>query len=194
MKTIVFASNNSHKLEEIRAVLEGKFQLLSLAEAGFSGDIPETGDTLRHNAIEKAEYIHARLGVSVFADDSGLEVTALGGMPGVDTAHYSGSRDAEANMDLLLKNLATADDRSARFVTVIAYIEVENSICFEGMVEGEIAIEKQGKGGFGYDPIFLPEGQDRSFAEMSAEEKSAISHRARAMAQFKAYLENPSSK
>lgn len=185
---IAFATNNEHKLEEMRQVLGHTFDIVSLAELGCHDDIPETGDTLEENALMKARYIYERYGVSVFADDTGLEVEALGGAPGVRSARYAGGagHDSEANMAKLLGELGQNNNRHARFRTVIALFEKTDDAekplvtTFEGIVEGEIAHSRHGAAGFGYDPIFRPEGSEETFAEMGAEAKNAISHRARA--------------
>lgn len=188
MMRVIFASNNAAKLREISGALEGAFTLVSLKEIGFEGEIPETGRTLEENAMQKAKYIFDRYGGAVFADDSGLEVDCLGGAPGVDTAHYSGSRDAHANMDLLLKSMADCPDRSAKLKTVIAYVTPREQTLFVGEVRGAITTEKRGEEGFGYDPVFVPEGGELTYAEMGAEAKALTSHRVRALNKLVAYL------
>ena len=208
---IVFATNNEHKLSEIRAILGPSFEVVSLAEIGCHEDIPETGQTLEENALMKAEYIYNKYHLSCFADDTGLEVEALNGAPGVYSARYAAmetvatesqhavSHDSEANMARLLRELANNNNRKARFRTVIAFIE-KKDVCpcgctsiklvhqFEGIVEGEITKEKSGAEGFGYDPIFRPDGYDKTFAELGADIKNQISHRARAVAKLAEYL------
>ena len=170
-------------------MLPAHFKIKSLAEIGCTEDIPETQPTIEGNAIQKAQYVHDHYGVNCFAEDTGLEVTALNGAPGVFTARYAGpQRDANDNMNLLLKNLKDKSDRSARFKTVIALILDGDIYTFEGIVEGQIAQKRSGSGGFGYDPIFLPEGQSQSFAEMDKAAKNAISHRGRAMAKLLDYF------
>jgi len=185
---IVFATNNPNKLAEIRNALGDDFELVSLKDIGFEGEIPETGRTLEANALQKANYIFDRYQIPVFADDTGLEVTALNGLPGVDTAHYSGSRDADANMQKLLSELRFQKDRSAKFRTVIAFVTEEDKNLFSGEVKGQIAEAKSGAEGFGYDPIFMPEGESRTFAEMTMDEKKQKNHRVRALKKFTDYL------
>lgn len=190
MQDIVFATNNSHKLEEIRRIVGGKFRILSLKEIGCEDDIPETADTLEGNAIMKARYVKQHYGYDCFADDTGLMVNALDGAPGVYSARYAGpGHDSAANMSLLLKNLQGVTDRSARFVTVIALILNGVEMTFEGQVKGRILTEPHGVDGFGYDPIFQPDESDMSFAEMSPDAKNAISHRGRATEKLMAYLQ-----
>ncbi len=191
---IVFATNNNNKLSEIRDILSSAFEVMSLNEIGCDVDIPETSDTLEGNAIQKAMYVWEHYHLSVFADDTGLEVDALGGEPGVRSARYAEGtdHDSEANMRKLLHNLGTNENRSARFRTVIALIEndADKPLLFEGKVEGCIIKEKQGTSGFGYDPVFMPEGYDRTFAELGTEIKNKISHRALAMSKLAEYLRN----
>lgn len=190
-KTIVFATNNQHKLEEIRRIVGGKFRILSLKEIGCEEDIPETADTLEGNALMKARYVKEHYGYDCFADDTGLMVDALGGAPGVYSARYAGpAHDSSANMALLLSNLEGVADRSARFVTVIALILNGQEMLFDGTVEGEILTEAHGTAGFGYDPVFKPIESPVSFAEMDADAKNAISHRGRATARLMDYLGN----
>lgn len=190
MQDIVFATNNSHKLEEIRRIIGGKFRILSLKEIGCEDDIPETADTLEGNAIMKARYVKQHYGYDCFADDTGLMVNALDGAPGVYSARYAGpGHDSVANMSLLLKNLQGITDRRARFVTVIALILNGVETTFEGQVEGRILTEPHGADGFGYDPVFQPDESDMSFAEMSADAKNTISHRGRATERLMAYLQ-----
>lgn len=188
---IVFATNNAHKLDEIRAILKDKFLVRSLAEIGCHDDIPETADTLEGNALIKARYVAERYGVSCFADDTGLEVEALGGRPGVHTARYAFSDryDAEANTTKLLEELADKTNRKARFRTIVALIDKDGEHLFEGIVSGEIAPERRGDKGFGYDPVFIPESEGLTFAELGVAVKNEISHRARAVQKLVAFLE-----
>lgn len=189
MKKLVFATNNAHKLEEIRAILGDRIEVLSLKDIHCDTDIPETADTLEGNAALKAEYIYRNYGMDCFADDTGLEVEALGGAPGVYSARYAGSgHDSEANMKKLLAELNGVTDRKARFRTAICLIEGGEKHLFEGIVKGEIIEDKRGNSGFGYDPVFVPEGYAETFAEMGNDEKNKISHRARAVQQLCAYL------
>ncbi|MBR4294742.1 MAG: non-canonical purine NTP diphosphatase [Bacteroidaceae bacterium] len=187
---LVFATNNKHKLEEMRAILGGKVELLSLADIDCHDDIPETADTLEGNALIKARYIYDKYGCACFADDTGLEVDALGGEPGVYSARYAGeNNDSEANMRKLLQNLTGKSERSAQFRTVIALIIEGEEFLFDGIVRGRISEERMGSAGFGYDPIFVPDGYEESFAQMAAEQKNAISHRSRAASALNDYLE-----
>lgn len=189
MKKLVFATNNAHKLEEIRAILGDRIEVLSLKDIHCDADIPETADTLEGNAALKAEYIYRNYGMDCFADDTGLEVEALGGAPGVYSARYAGSgHDSEANIKKLLAELNGVTDRKARFRTAICLIEGGEKHLFEGIVKGEIIEDKRGNSGFGYDPVFVPEGYAETFAEMGNDEKNKISHRARAVQQLCAYL------
>lgn len=188
---LCFASNNAYKLDEIRAMLPPGFQLLSLADVGCHEDLAETQDTLAGNARQKAEYVRQHYGVACFADDTGLEVTALHGAPGVYSARYAGpQRRAEDNVAKLLQELAGAADRAAIFRTVIALAGADDTMHeFAGEVAGHITEVARGTGGFGYDPVFVPtEGDGRTFAEMSSAEKNRISHRARAVAGLLAFL------
>ena len=186
---LVFATNNKHKLEEMRAILGDKVELLSLADIDCHDDIPETADTLEGNALIKARYIYEKYGCACFADDTGLEVDALGGEPGVYSARYAGeNNDSEANMRKLLQNLTGKSERSAQFRTVIALIIEGEEFLFDGIVRGCISEERMGSAGFGYDPIFIPDGYEESFAQMAAEQKNAISHRSRAAAALNNYL------
>ena len=197
---IVFATNNKHKLDEIRDILGPSFEVLSLNDLGCHDDIPETGTTLEENARQKAQYIYDKYHCNVFADDTGLEVEALGGEPGVYSARYAAikdpnaaSHDSEANMTTLLKELEGKDNRNARFRTVIALIPTpptgeQGGSLFSGIVEGEIIRERRGGEGFGYDPIFQPKGYDKTFAELGNDIKNTISHRARAVTKLAAYL------
>lgn len=204
---IVFATNNKHKLDEVRKILGEGFEVVSLSEIGCTEDIPETGSTLRENAQQKAEYIYKNYGIPCFADDTGLEVEALNGEPGIYSARYAAinnageGHDSEANMTVLLQKLAGKENRNAHFKTVICLISEETgisgmsgnprSLFFEGIVEGEITTERSGAEGFGYDPIFKPEGYDKTFAELGSDIKNGISHRARAVAKLAAFMKSP---
>ena len=190
MKKLVFATNNAHKLEEIRAILGSKIEMLSLADIGGEADISETADTLEGNALIKARYVYDNYKLDCFADDTGLEVDALNGLPGVHTARYAypDRHDPEANMVKLLDALRENNDRNARFRTVIALIEKGEEHLFEGVVEGVIARGKSGTEGFGYDPVFIPQGQQKTFAELGEDIKNSMSHRARAAQKLAGYL------
>ncbi len=223
MNKIVFATNNQHKLEEIRSILGEDFEVLSLSDIGCHEDIPETSDTLEGNAMQKAQYVFDKYGYACFADDTGLEVEALGGEPGIYSARYAAldgdgsiSHDSEANMTKLLRKLEEIENRKARFRTVIALITHPQSlpkggkydvlhsnknnenpspregqrVGFEGIVNGSIIKERRGGEGFGYDPIFQPEGYDKTFAELGNEVKNHISHRARAVQKLADYLKS----
>lgn len=187
---IVFATNNVHKLSEIRAILGRQMEILSLADIGCHDDIPETADTLEGNALIKARWVKERYGFDCFADDTGLEVEALGGGPGVHTARYAypDRHDSLANTRKLLAELHDKDNRAARFRTVIALIQGTDEHLFEGIVEGHIATEERGTEGFGYDPVFAPEGGEKTFAELGVEAKNCISHRARAVKKLADFL------
>ncbi len=185
---LVFATNNAHKLDEVRSILGSRFTVKSLKEIGCEADIPETADTLEGNALMKARFLYEIYGVDCFADDTGLEVTALGGAPGVHTARYAGNHDSEANMNKLLNELEKKSDRSAQFRTVIALIIEGKEFLFEGIVKGTIAKEKAGDGGFGYDPIFIPDGFTQTFSQMGNDSKNHISHRALAVEKLFNYL------
>ncbi|MDZ4680184.1 MAG: RdgB/HAM1 family non-canonical purine NTP pyrophosphatase [Saprospiraceae bacterium] len=189
MNPIVIATNNPHKIKEIHEILNGAFEVKGLKEIGCTEELPETTGTIPGNAVQKARYVFDHYGVDCFAEDTGLEIDALNGAPGVDTAHYAGpERDALANMNLVLQQLEGLGDRSARFRTVIALILGGELHTFEGVAEGRIANTRSGQDGFGYDPIFIPEGHEQTFAELSSEIKNAISHRGRAMEKLKAFL------
>ena len=190
-REIVFATNNLHKLSEIREIIGDKFKILSLSEIGCNEDIPETASTLEGNAEIKARYVKEHYGYDCFADDTGLEVEALNGAPGVLSARYAGeAHDSQANMDLLLKNMRCEENRNARFRTVIALLVNDELTLIDGIVEGKIMLEREGEGGFGYDPIFKPIESEFTFAQMSSEEKNKISHRGRATAKLIEKLEN----
>jgi len=186
---IIFATNNAHKLSEVQAVLGDGYELVTPRQCGIDEEIPETAETLEGNARQKARYLFERTGLDCFADDTGLEVEALNGAPGVHSARYAtDGHDFAANNRLLLKNLAGEENRRARFRTVICLIEQGKEHLFEGIVEGRIIDHESGEEGFGYDPLFVPDGFDRTFAEMTAEEKNAVSHRGRAVRKLVAYL------
>ncbi len=193
---IVFATNNQHKLAEVRQILGERFEVVGLKDIGCHEDIPETAETLEGNAQQKAHYVKEHYGLDCFADDTGLEVAALDGAPGVHSARYAelfgkgDTHDSDANMNLLLNNLEEKTDRSARFRTVIALIYKGQEYLFEGICPGKILHERHGSEGFGYDPIFQPTGFDQSFAQMSAEEKNAISHRGRATQKLAEFLKS----
>ncbi len=187
---LVFATNNQHKLEEVQALTGEKFQIKTLQEIGCHDDIPETGVTFQENASQKSRYLYERFHVDCFADDSGLEVDALNGEPGVYSARYSGTRDSETNLQLVLDNMKGVTNRTARFRCVISLIFKGTEYFFEGTVEGTITAERTGASGFGYDPIFTPNGYTATFAEMSQEDKNAISHRGKAITQLVEFLKN----
>lgn len=186
---LCFATNNSNKIKEIQILLGGEYSLLGLLDIGCTEELEESKPTIEGNSKQKAEYIHKKYNVNVFADDTGLEVFALNGEPGVRSARYAGSqRDNDANIDLLLKNLATSENREAQFRTVITLFLSGEMHQFEGIAKGKIITEKKGHAGFGYDPIFAPENHDCTFAEMSLEEKNKISHRGRAVKKLVDFL------
>ena len=186
---LVFATNNRHKLQEVRDIVGDRVEVLSLADIGCYDDIPETADTLQGNALIKARHIYEKYGFDCFADDTGLEVEALGGAPGVYSARYAGEDcDSEANMRKLLENLTGKSNRSAQFRTVIALIINGEEMLFNGIVKGTIATVKKGDSGFGYDPVFIPAGHSDSFAQMGSEMKNSMSHRFRATQQLGDYL------
>jgi XTP/dITP diphosphohydrolase len=186
---IIFATHNQNKLIEVQALMPSYIKLISLQDLGFEEDIPETSGTISGNAIQKVEFLKARFDLPIFADDTGLLVDALDGEPGVYSARYAGEqKNSEDNMNLLLEKLTDNNHRVARFVTSIALDLNHSQILFEGICEGSILKEKKGNKGFGYDPIFQPDGFDQSFAEMSLTEKGAISHRAKALLKLIDYL------
>jgi XTP/dITP diphosphohydrolase len=189
--TLCFATNNAHKLEEIQALLGGAFVLKTLQDIGCHEEIAETTNTIEGNSLQKAQHVWQNYQCNCFADDSGLEVVALGGAPGVDSAHYSGVRNFDINNALLLKNLAGITDRRAQFKTVITLILESQIWQFEGIVTGTITDTPRGTQGFGYDPLFLPDGHERTFAEMNLAEKSQLSHRSRAFQKLIAFLSKP---
>ncbi|MCY7349231.1 MAG: non-canonical purine NTP diphosphatase [Cytophagaceae bacterium] len=186
---LCFATNNTHKFDEVAAALDGRFELVNLADMGCTEELPETGDTLEANSHQKAAYLHQHYGVDCFADDTGLEVEALGGEPGVYSARYAGpQRNATDNVQLLLKNLKGKTDRSARFRAVFTLILAGATHQFEGVVTGQIIHIPRGSEGFGYDPVFVPDGYDRTFAEMNLVDKNGISHRTRALQKLVDFL------
>lgn len=185
---LVFATNNAHKLEEVQQMVGNKFSIKSLADISCFDDIPETGSTFEDNAKQKTDYLVEKYHVNCFADDSGLEIEALGGEPGVYSARYSGSRDMEQNIDLVLEKLNADANRNARFKTVISLFLNNQQYFFEGTVEGKIIEGRIGAKGFGYDPIFIPNGYDKTFAEMTLEEKNKISHRSIAVGKLVEFL------
>lgn len=190
MKNLVFATGNSHKLQEVQGLFKEGFALSCLKDVNITEEIPETADNLVDNALQKAWYVYKKCGIPCFADDTGLEVEALNGAPGVYSARYAGEqKDSKLNMLLLLKNMNGKENRNARFRTIIAYID-ENAQehIFEGEIRGKIIENMAGENGFGYDPIFVPEGYDKTFAQLSSETKNKISHRARAMEKFLSYI------
>ena len=186
---LVFASNNEHKIKEIKSLLGNSFALLSLNDVNVREDIPEEEPLIEGNALSKARFVYNSRGMDVFADDTGLEIFALDGLPGVHSARFAGqNKDSSANIEKVLLMLGNAEDRKARFRTVIALILDKKEYLFEGVVNGTIALENRGTGGFGYDPIFLPEGKICTFAEMKLSEKNSVSHRARAFEKLKEFL------
>ena len=186
---LIFATNNAHKLREVAEIVGEKFELLTLRDCGITEDIPEEQPTLEGNALQKARYIYERTGIDCFADDTGLEVDALGGEPGVRSARYAtDGHDDEANKRLLLERMEGVESRGAQFRTAVALIIGGKENLFEGIVRGQITHSELGDGGFGYDPLFVPEGYSESFAQMSAEQKNAISHRGRAVRALAEFL------
>ena len=186
---LIFATNNQHKVDEIRSVIAEKFDIITLKEAGIDIDIPEPHATLEANASEKSAVIYGMTGMNCFSEDTGLEVKALNGEPGVKSARYAGEdRSFDANIDKLLSNLAGKADRNARFRAVISLLIEGRESLFEGICEGQIINEKRGNKGFGYDPVFIPAGADKTFGEMSMEEKTKYSHRAKATEKLVAFL------
>lgn len=188
---LIFATNNSHKVEEVRAVIGDRFELLTLKEAGIDMDIPEPHDTIEANASEKSKVIHKLTGLNCFSEDTGLEVHSLNGEPGVKSARYAGDEKSfDKNIEKLLSNLADKDDWSARFKTVVSLIIDGKEFLFEGICEGHIIPVRRGDQGFGYDPVFVPAGSEKTFAEMSMKEKGLYSHRARAIEKLVVFLNN----
>ena len=191
MLTLIFATNNQNKVDEIRVVTKGQFNIITLKEAGIDIDIPEPHDTLEANASEKSSVIHRITQQNVFSEDTGLEVAALNGEPGVKSARYaSEGRDFQANIDKLITNLTGISNRKAQFRTVVSLIINEKEYLFEGICKGQIIEEQRGGKGFGYDPIFIPEGSEKTFAEMSMEEKNSFSHRKKAISKLTDFLAN----
>lgn len=189
MNKLVFATNNNHKLEEVRAILGQAFEVVSLKEIGCFDDIPETADTLEGNALLKAQYVFDKFGLDCFADDTGLEIEALNGAPGVYSARFAGGEcNSQKNMQKVLALMENCRNRNAAFRTAIVLIQSGNTQYFEGKIVGKIAEKQNGEAGFGYDPIFIPEGYEKSFAELSPEEKNSISHRALAVKKLADYL------
>lgn len=187
---LCFASNNEHKLNEIQKAIGGDIQLVSLNQIGCYEELPETRDTLEGNSLQKAEYVFSHFHIPCFADDTGLEVEVLQGAPGVYSARYAGAqRNSDDNIALLLKNLNGVSNRKAQFRTIITLLGIEpEPLFFEGIIRGEIIPERRGSGGFGYDPVFVPEGFSRTFAEMTLEEKNQLSHRALAVKKLVDYF------
>lgn len=187
---LCFASNNEHKLNEIQKAIGGDIQLVSLNQIGCYEELPETRDTLEGNSLQKAEYVFSHFHIPCFADDTGLEVEALQGAPGVYSARYAGAqRNSDDNIALLLKNLNGVSNRKAQFRTIITLLGIGSEpIFFEGIIRGEIIPERRGSAGFGYDPVFVPQGFSRTFAEMSLEEKNQLSHRALAVKKLVDYF------
>ena len=198
MTQLVFASNNSHKVQEINQILENteggqllkNYNIVTMSKIGHTTDLPETHETIIENAIEKAQFLNKTYNIACFSEDTGLEIDALHGKPGVHTAHYSGSRDPHGNIDLVLKQMGDTPHRSARFRTIICLILNGEQHIFEGVCEGTIRFESSGTKGFGYDPIFQPEGYNQTFATLSADIKNSISHRRRAMQKLMDFLSN----
>lgn len=191
MRKLVFATHNDNKLKEVREMLGDSFELLSLTDIGCHDEIAETADTLEGNALIKSRYVKDKFGYDVFADDTGLEVDALNGAPGVYSARYAGEgKKSEDNIDKLLKELSGKEDRSARFRTAVSLILGDDEHIFEGIVNGAITTERSGSEGFGYDPVFRPEGYEVTFAEMSGADKNSISHRGRAIRKLVAFLQD----
>jgi XTP/dITP diphosphohydrolase len=190
MTRLCFATNNLHKIKEMNSLLGSSFLLVSLQEIGCHEELPETQQTIAGNAIQKAQYVFDHFGIPCFADDTGLEVEALDGAPGVDSAFYAGpQKNSDDNVNLLLSNLRDATDRRAQFRTVIALIDSQGIHTFEGIAKGTILRERRGGQGFGYDPVFVPEGFSQTFAEMSLEEKNKLSHRGKAVAKLVSFLQ-----
>ncbi len=189
MKKIVFATHNAHKLEEVRMILKDKFEVVGLTDIGCFEEIPETAETLEENALAKAQFVVDKYGMDCFADDTGLEVDALNGKPGVYSARYAGEpSNSFNNVQKILTEMDGETNRKAQFRTVIALVEKDKIVYFEGIIKGQIGRELQGNNGFGYDPIFIPEGSDISFAQMDSTRKNTISHRALAIQKLVDYL------
>lgn len=188
---LIFATNNQHKVDEIRSVLGKQLEIITLKEAGIDKDIPEPFETIHENASAKSKTIYELTGINCFSEDTGLEVTALNGEPGVKSARYAGNnRSFDANIEKLLSNLAGKEDRSARFRTVISVIIDNKETLFEGICEGRITETRMGENGFGYDPVFIPNGSVKTFAEMDMQEKNSFSHRRKATEKLVVFLNN----
>ena len=191
MEQLLFVTHNAHKSEEVKAIVGNNFEVMNLSEINFFDEIPETGNTFKENALQKAKFLHDRLGCNCFADDTGLEVDALNGEPGVYSARYAGEpSNTQRNIEKLLENLKGKKNRKAQFTTVIAVILNNETHFFEGAISGQIIDNQRGEGGFGYDSVFIPDGYDKTFAELPAEVKNPISHRAVAMQKFKEFINN----
>lgn len=189
MKDLVFVTHNAHKSKEVNAIIGNHFEIKNLSDLNIFEEIPETGSTFKENALQKAEYVYKKLGCNCFADDTGLMVDALDGAPGVYSARYAGEpSNSQRNIEKLLKNLEGETNRKAQFTTIIAVILNDETFFFEGTIRGQIIETQKGDGGFGYDSIFMPDGYDKTFAELPAEVKNSISHRAIAMQKFKEFL------
>jgi XTP/dITP diphosphohydrolase len=191
MEQLLFVTHNAHKSEEVKAIVGNNFEVMNLSEINFFDEIPETGNTFKENALQKAKFLHDRLGCNCFADDTGLEVDALNGEPGVYSARYAGEpSNTQRNIEKLLENLKGKENRKAQFTTVIAVILNNEIYFFEGAISGQIIDNQRGEGDFGYDSVFIPDGYDKTFAELPAEVKNSISHRAVAMQKFKEFINN----
>lgn len=191
MKQLIFATHNAHKAQEVKAIIGDNFEIKNLSEINMFEEIPETGETFKENAKQKVEFLYNKLNCNCFADDSGLSVDALDGAPGVYSARYAGEPcDMQKNIEKLLYNLKNKNNRKAQFTTVIAVILDGELHFFEGIIRGEIIDTPRGDGGFGYDPLFIPDGYDKTFAELPSEVKNKISHRAIAMQKFKEFINN----
>jgi XTP/dITP diphosphohydrolase len=191
MEQLLFVTHNAHKSEEVKAIVGNNFEVMNLSEINFFDEIPETGNTFKENALQKAKFLHDKLGCNCFADDTGLEVDALNGEPGVYSARYAGEpSNTQRNIEKLLENLKGKENRKAQFTTVIAVILNNEIYFFEGAISGQIIDNQRGEGGFGYDSVFIPDGYDKTFAELPAEVKNSISHRAVAMQKFKEFINN----
>ena len=193
MRKLVFATNNQHKTEEVKQMLAGQYEVLNLKDIGCDTDIPETGDTFAENAALKTSYVVEHFQLDCFADDSGLEVEALDNEPGIYSARYAGQRGDRENLELVLQKLQGQDNRKARFKTVISLVQQGQQYLFEGVINGTIRESAAGVDGFGYDPIFQPDGYTITFAEMTMAEKNAISHRSQAMKKLMTFLKSQSS-
>ncbi len=186
---LCFATNNKHKIKEVAFAINNKITILSLSDIGCFEELPETRDTLEGNSLQKAEYVYTNFNIPCFADDTGLEVYALNNAPGVYSARYAGDhKNSDDNINLLLQNLKGVSDRRAQFRTIFTLIGLDKIYTFEGIVKGTITTERKGTGGFGYDPVFIPQGHTKSFGEMSLEEKNQLSHRAIAVSKLVSFL------